>query len=132
MKRTPARRQASGLKSARTPRGAAETAATASTLGYRRVIARHAWTTAEAALRRSKACFLATATKDARAVIVETTKKGASAVERYALDPASMLAEALEPGTPPPEKPKVKRVDPLDAAFARERDELRAHLEAEP
>ena len=112
------------------PPRASEKPVTASRLSERLVVARHLWTTAETALRRSKASFLATATKDARAVIVETTMKGSKALERYALDPAAMLAEALEPGTPPPEKPKP--VDPFDAAFAKLRDTLRATRQARP
>lgn len=108
------------------PPRASEKAVTASRLSSRLVVARHVWTTAEAALKRSKAAYLATATKDARAVIVETTEKGSKALERYALDPAAMLSAALEPGTPPPAKQKSKPVDPLDAAFAKLRAEIRA------
>ena len=110
------------------PPRASEKAVATPRLPERLVIARHLWTTAETALKRSKASFLATATEDARAVIVETTEKGSKTLERYALDPAAMLAEALEPGTPPPEKPKP--VDPFDAAFARAREQRKREKRA--
>ena len=100
----------------------AEKAATDPRLPFRVIVQRHVWTTAETALKRSKAAFLASATEDARAVLVQTTKRGRAALQAYALDPAAMIDQALEPGAPP--KPKPKPVDPFDAAFRAYRDGL--------
>ena len=107
----------------------AEKAATDPRLPFRVIVQRHVWTTAETALKRSKAAFLASATEDARAVLVQTTKRGRAALQAYALDPAAMIDQALEPGPPPP-PPKAKPVDPFDAAFAELRDRARAEQTA--
>lgn len=120
------------------PTRGSEKAVKASAGRKRHVVPRHRWTAAENALQRLREPFEAAVTKDGRAVVVTTGKRGARALQRFALDPAALVDLALdlviEPPAPsapakaeektdPPEPP-----DPLDEAFARLRDQRRREI----